>query len=80
MSARLEAAIAELAAALRDELRTDDGPDRLLSIDETAAALGIGRSKTYGLIASGQLRSLKVGDRRLVSGSALRRFIEQAGT
>lgn len=75
---RAEAAIRELVAALREELRPENGPDRLLSIDETSAALGLSRSSVYGLIASGQLRSLKVLDRRMVSAVALRQFIEQA--
>jgi excisionase family DNA binding protein len=78
---RLDAAIAELVAALRDELArvTPSGPDRLLGIGQVADSLSLGRSKVYDLIASGQLRSLKVGDRRLVSEGALREFLERAG-
>jgi excisionase family DNA binding protein len=78
VSARLDAAVAELVAALRDEMRTETGPDRLLSIDETSAALSIGRSKLYSLLASGELRSLRIGDRRLVSETAVREFIERS--
>ena len=38
--------------------------------------LGLGRSKVFELLASGQLRSVKVGRRRLVSEAALVEFIE----
>ncbi len=84
MSDRLDAALAELAAAIRAELaeaRPAAGPDRLLSVDEAAAQLGIGRSALYsGPIARGELRTLVVGRRRLVSSSALQDFIEQASS
>lgn len=49
---------------------------RLNSIESTMAQLGIGRSKVYELIASGQLRSVKVGRRRLVSEAAINEFVE----
>jgi excisionase family DNA binding protein len=76
MSARLEAALAELAAAIREEVATAapaaaPGPDRLLSIDEAADVLGIGRSRLYAELAAGQLRSVKIGRRRLVPSSAI---------
>ena len=73
---RLEAALAELAAAIRAEMAEAmaaeaGAPDRLLSVDEAAAALGIGRSLTYELMARGDLRSVKAGRRRLVPSSAI---------
>jgi excisionase family DNA binding protein len=78
MSDRLEVALAELAAAIRAEIAAEarpDGPDRLLSIDEASASLGLGRSKLYAEIAAGHLRSLKLGRRRLVSSSAIAELI-----
>ena len=79
MSDRLAAAVAELVAALRDELRAEAPvPDRLHSIADTADRLGIGRSKVYSLIAAGRLRSLNIGDRRLVSSGAIGDYIAQA--
>lgn len=82
MSARLDAALAELVSALRDELaetRPDPGvPERLLSVDEAARALGVGRSMLYGEIASGRLRSLRVGRRRLVPASAIAAYVAAA--
>lgn len=82
MSARLDAALAELAAAIRDEFaataaqRAPDGPPALLSIAETARRLAIGRSALYGLIAAGDLRTIKVGRRRLVPADALAEFVQ----
>jgi excisionase family DNA binding protein len=75
MTDRLAAAVAELVDALRDELRAEPAPDRLLDIAATAEALSIGRSKVYGEIAAGRLRSLQIGDRRLVSSSAIADYI-----
>jgi len=82
MSARLEAALHELAEALRDEMRAEavpaGAPDRLLSVDEASSMLGIGRSRLYDEIAAGRLRSLSVGRRRLVSSGAIAEFIAEA--
>jgi excisionase family DNA binding protein len=73
MTDRLSAAITELAAALRAELEVShaQAPDRLLSVDEAAAALGIGRSRLYDEIGAGRVRSVRVGRRRLVPSSAI---------
>ena len=50
---------------------------------DTGKALGgIGRSKVYELIASGELRTVKIGRRRLVPAAAIEEFIarlEQRG-
>ena len=76
MTSRLDAALAELAAALREEVRVElaapTGPDRLLSIREAADVLGIGRTALYGEIGAGRLRSVTVGRRRLVPASAIK--------
>jgi excisionase family DNA binding protein len=73
MNNRLEIALRELVDALRAELATDPnaGPEHLLSIDEAAATLGIGRSTLYQELDAGRIRSLKVGRRRLVPSSAI---------
>jgi excisionase family DNA binding protein len=82
MTDRLAAALSELAEALRDELRAEvaagsGAPDRLLSVDEAATMLGIGRSALYSEIAAGRLRSLRVGRRRLVPAAAVAEFIAE---
>ncbi|MDH6247550.1 helix-turn-helix domain-containing protein [Mycobacterium sp. OTB74] len=48
---------------------------RLLGLDEAFERLGIGRSKGYQLVSSGELRTVTIGRRRLVSESAIREFI-----
>lgn len=76
MTDRLDAALAELAAAIRAEMRSEvvsraDGPPELLSIRAASARLGIGRTATYEAIGRGELRSIKVGRRRLIPADAL---------
>ena len=76
MSDRLRAAVMELVGALRDEIGTERRsverePDRLLSLEQAARALGIGRSALYSEIGSGRIRSVKVGRRRLIPSSAI---------
>jgi excisionase family DNA binding protein len=76
MSDRLTAAVSELVAALRDEMApAPQAPDRLLSVEEASEALGIGRSSTYELMGRGDLRSLKVGRRRLIAAADLAALI-----
>jgi len=58
-----------LILAIRAELDTvRDSPDRLLSIDEAAKALGIGRTALYAELLSGELWSVKVGQLQLGAG------------
>jgi len=82
---QVRAAVAALAEALIAALRAEAaqataGPDRLLSIDQAAEALGIGRSRLYDELAAGRLRSVKLGRRRLVPSSAIEVYItEKAG-
>jgi excisionase family DNA binding protein len=78
MSDRLAAAVLELVAALRAEVAAEpvaSAPDRLLSVDEAAAALAVGRSILYSEIGAGRLRTVKVGRRRLVPASAIADYI-----
>lgn len=53
-------------------------PDRahLLTIDEACQALGIGRTKTYELVMSGVLASVKIGSRRLIAVTTIAQYIE----
>jgi len=46
----------------------------LLSVEEAARALGIGRTKTFALVGTGELRSVTIGRRRLIPVVALREF------
>ena len=44
------------------------------TINEASAALGIGRSKLYGLISEGKLKPRKLGKRTLILAVELRQF------
>jgi excisionase family DNA binding protein len=48
----------------------------LLRVEEVAEMLGIGRSKTYELIAAGELPVVRVGRCVRVPAAAVRRWVE----
>ncbi len=50
---------------------------KLLSLKETEAALNLGHTKVCELIADGDIESIKVGRRRLITPEAIDRFIER---
>lgn len=52
---------------------------RLNQIEDVMERLGIGRSTVFGLLASGELRSVKIGRRRLIPEAALVQFIDALG-
>jgi excisionase family DNA binding protein len=51
-------------------------PKRLLSADELARELGVGRTTAYDLLWSGQIKSLKLGRLRKVRREDLEAYIE----
>lgn len=55
----------------------NDAVARLHDVEAVMKRLNLGRSKTFELIATGKLRSVKVGRRRLVSEAAIVDFIAQ---
>ena len=54
-------------------------PAVLYRVEEAAEALRLSRSAIYELIRSGQLRSVKVGRRRLIPVDALRECVDLLG-
>ena len=48
----------------------------LLTVEQAARKLNVGRSTVYGLLQSGRLESVTVGRLRRVPAAALSRFIE----
>jgi len=48
----------------------------LLSVEEVARALRLGRSKTYELIASGELETVLIGRSVRVPVDAIERFVD----
>ncbi len=47
------------------------------SVEEIIARLGIGRTLAYKLISAGEIKSIKVGVRRLVPAEAFDAYIER---
>lgn len=55
-------------------------PDaELVSVNETLALLGIGRTKLYELLNADTLASVKIGRRTLIRRESVRRLIEASG-
>jgi excisionase family DNA binding protein len=54
-----------------------DGGPLLMSIKDAAVHLGIPRSKMYELVSAGEMPSVSIGSRRLVSREALNEFVAQ---
>jgi excisionase family DNA binding protein len=53
---------------------------RAYRIDEFCALYGLGRTKTYGLIKEGKLRTVLVGGRRLVPKDAAEALLTASAT
>jgi excisionase family DNA binding protein len=47
----------------------------LLSVNETAARLSIGRTKLYQLVARGELQLVKIGSKSLITHASLQAFV-----
>ena len=72
MSDRVQAAVAELVAALRAEMAAPaSAPPELLDVSEAARRAGIGRSLMYDLIGRGSVRSVKIGRLRRIPADAI---------
>ncbi|QUL37807.1 helix-turn-helix domain-containing protein [Erythrobacter sp. JK5] len=51
----------------------------LVSINEAATALNLGRTSVYKLIDEGKLESRKMGRRRMVTTASIRRLVDDEG-
>lgn len=58
------------------ERLVDRAQAQLHDVEAVMKRLNLGRSKVFELISSGQLRSVKVGRRRLVSDAAIADYID----
>jgi len=56
--------------------RTADPSCLLLTVEQAAHRLGIGRSTAYQLIGNGQLRSIRIGHLRRVPVQELATFVD----
>lgn len=90
LASRLEAALGDVGpalvpallpailAAVRDAACASPvtvSPGALLTVTEAARRLGIGRTTTFALMRTGELRSVTVGRRRLVPAGAIDEFV-----
>lgn len=48
-----------------------------VSPDEAARLCGVGRTTLYAAISSGELKSLKIGSRRLITIEAIREWLKR---
>ncbi len=71
-----DAIVRAVRAELARQAPSGPTPDRLHGVDEAAAALHVARSTLYQLIGAGELRTIKVGRRRLIPESAITAYIE----
>jgi excisionase family DNA binding protein len=55
---------------------TKDGQALLVTVEEAARLLGIGRTTMFGLIGTGEVKSVRLGKRRLISRKSLEQFVE----
>jgi excisionase family DNA binding protein len=46
-------------------------------IEEAAAALGVGRTTIYGLVDRGELKTVHIGRRALVTDQSLNAYVER---
>ena len=49
--------------------------DELLRVKQAAALLGLGHSKTYELLRSGELRSVQIGRARRIPAAEIAAFV-----
>lgn len=54
----------------------DANPKLSYNVDEAIAVTGMNRNALYRAISANQIKTFKVGKRRMVSARALREFIE----
>jgi excisionase family DNA binding protein len=71
---------AKAAIGLSGATRANGGSSHdheLLTVEETAEILHVGRDKIYYLLRTGQLRSIKIGKLRRVSRAWVAEFVER---
>ena len=55
---------------------SDLGSPMLISVEEAAHLLRIGRTRCFQLVLAGRIRSVKLGRRRLVIAAGLEEFVK----
>jgi excisionase family DNA binding protein len=57
-------------------MKIDQLERETVTVDEACKALGIGRNTAYEAVKSGEIPSIKIGKRRIISKVALKRLLE----
>jgi excisionase family DNA binding protein len=65
------------AETLVDTIKVEDNLSLLVSVEQAAAILGIGRTRFFDLVMSHSVTSVKIGRRRLIVRSSLAEFVER---
>jgi excisionase family DNA binding protein len=66
--------VSEVPAERRDR---DLGPSVLLTVEEAAELLRLGRTRTFDLVMHGNIQSVKIGRRRLVVREGLALYVSE---
>ena len=79
---RLPIDIGTAESQVETEIRTvtnelTDNLSLLVSVEQAAAILGIGRTRFFDLVMSNAVTSVKIGRRRLIVRSSLAEFVER---
>ena len=67
--------MSDFSAGIDPRTAASPEPPLLLSAEQAARALAINRSTIFELMATGQIPSVRIGRRRLISRQALAEFI-----
>lgn len=67
--------VADLTSEVTDLVERPATEALSVSVDEAARLLGVGRSTMFALLDAGDVRSVKVGARRLIPRRALEEFL-----
>lgn len=86
-STEIATTLAKLASLLADQQDPEPEPTppkprasperELLTVEEAAQQLGVGRTKTFALVRSGDLESVRIGRLRRVPKSAIDHYATQ---
>lgn len=61
---------------MTDTITQQSEPRRMLTVEQAAEALGIGRTSMFALIKSGEVTSVRIGYSRRVPADAIAAYVE----
>lgn len=60
---------------MTDSITEQPTPRQMLTVEQAAAALGIGRTSMFALIKSGEVTSVRIGHSRRVPADAIAAYV-----